>query len=158
MNTSTLSLVPSPALFSPEHEHAPEAITVRAVASVPPALRRVRQTIIREALAVGRSVDADALDAVLLVKHQRPESFTWWTPDIVWEILWVDAAEWCQRQGAVLPLRIPETFWFVLGELQRQGLVDPECEPLTELREPLLSSGGLTKAGRPRVKRHPASW
>ncbi|HYT39103.1 MAG TPA: hypothetical protein VEN99_06310, partial [Acidimicrobiia bacterium] len=57
----------------------------------------------------------------------------------VWSTLW----NWCSVAGCLPPAGLPESLWHLYGFLSESGRLHPDSDPLPELREVLVCSGGL---------------
>jgi len=124
---------------------------IRDLTQLPPPARAMRRQVLANALAVGSPLDADAVSLVLAAKlrnHGVPLDM--FTEDIVWQLLWLDVFDWCAARNQTVPEGMAEVLWQMLDHLVATVGLHPDSDPLTILREPLRSCGGLGPTGQSR--------
>jgi hypothetical protein len=136
----------------PRRSRAASRSGSRTAETLPVWLRRFRVEVLLWAFREGRPVDADALSAVLGAKHARDdEPIHQWTRLSVRALLWSGVPDWCEQHGLAVPPATASTIWTVLDHLAARDGFDPGSDPLSQLREPLVDSGGLdARTGAPR--------
>jgi hypothetical protein len=104
------------------------------------------------ALSHGHSVDLD-LVALILAAHETgfdkapPGS---WTRTGVHRCIGIDVPNWCARANVLWPEGVPAALWQLLDFLIATDRLDRDCDPICELRKPLMCYGGLDGSGRER--------
>ena len=87
----------------------------------------------------------------------RTASPTRWARTDVYHVLRCDIPNWCSLNGCLWPVELVEAMWEWFDFLHETGRLDPESDPLWELRKPLLCYGGLDELGRLRSEDSVAS-
>jgi len=130
----------------------------RAVDALPVWLRRFRLEVLLWAFREGRTIDPVALTAVLGAKHHRSEEpFQQWSRHTVRELLWIEIEAWWREvvaDGSPPPATAAATLWTLLDHLDGVDGFAPGSDPLAQLREPLVDSGGLDRRGKLAARRH----
>ena len=121
---------------------------------LPPIARHRRVRYFEWALAEGRPVDAQAITAVLGAKAEHAEPLDRWTPDAVRYVLWCGVGDWCCDRALDVPPGTAEALWSLLDHLVATAELAPGSGAESDLRAPLIDSGGLDTRGRRR--RHPS--
>ena len=80
-----------------------------------------------------------------------------WSRTGVNAVLSVHVFNWCSMHRTLAPDGVPEALWTYLDFLVASGRIDPESDPLRELRKPLRCYGGLDEEGRPQRERGSAA-
>lgn len=125
------------------------------MAQLTPTARRRRRDILVASLAAGRPVDADVLAVVMAVKAEREDvAVECWTSELVWEMLWIDIAAWCERNGFEVPEGCPEALWALINHLADEKALVKGSESRRRLLTPLVETGGLDQNGS---RRHPSA-
>jgi hypothetical protein len=135
----------------------PTTAPARRVVPLPAELRRHRNEAARWALANGRPLQLDAVTVILAVRRFEAEEegapFTRWTTRNLVGFLWGSAIGWCETHDVEVPAGLTESLWTYLSFLGAEGALAPGSSSLAQLREVLVDTGGLTRAGRARVGR-----
>jgi hypothetical protein len=122
--------------------------------------RQLRLEVLLWAFRLGLPIDADALSCILLAKQSdTDDSLILWTADSVRRLLWVDIVALCATLERRPPDRVAPTMWTLLTFLDGSGGLAAGSDPLDQLREPLIDSGGMNRRGRAASssQRHPAA-
>lgn len=141
---------------------SPASAPTRAHAvAVPPALRHLRRRVAAWALATGRSVDRDALAAVVGARAAAGDhAATPWTVADVGTLLWVGIGDWCRHAGAELPgaPATAATLRTFLDYLAAHRLLPDGSDPVVALRRAVADYGGTDGRSRhpSRRERRPA--
>jgi len=134
--------------------------TVRAHSvPVPTAVLRHRRQVVRWALATGRSVNRDALAAIVGTRAEDLSdpsgvlSPTTWTADDIGELLWGGITAWCTEQFAEAPGSddMSRTLDTYLRYLSANRLLAVGSDTVAALRRAITDYGGH------RSRTHPAA-
>jgi hypothetical protein len=140
----------------------PPVVLVALHDAVAPARQEHRGLVAAAAKwALGRGVALSA-DQVALICASTVDrwgeaacSLTRWTRPKVNELLAIALPNWCSGERCLRPKGLPEAVWQFLDFLASTDRLDPESDPLPELRKPLVCYGGLGLDGAPRSGRSP---
>ena len=128
----------------------------RRAVQLPADQRQERVDVARWALANGRPMNLDAITVVLAAKafeaglEGRP--YRRWTSAGVLTFLLGSAVEWCRQSGVERPPSFGETLFTYLSWVAETGQLASGSSPRGELLDAAADVGGLTRAGRSRVR------
>ncbi|MET1003665.1 MAG: hypothetical protein ABWZ15_17770, partial [Acidimicrobiia bacterium] len=136
-------------------DSAPRIEFVPLVGAVRAARTKYRELVAAAAawaLGERRALSLDVLAMILdatETRHDDSRSPVRWSRTGVTAVLSVHVLNWCTVNRVHLPARVPETLWTYLDFLFETGRIDPESDPLGELRKPLCCYCGLDEQGVP---------
>jgi hypothetical protein len=122
-------------------------------AAVAPVRQRYRE-LIDAAIAwqSGRERETDPDHFALICAATEPDpevTTTRWTRTGTYGVVRCGIPNWCSRHRCLWPEEILHATWDWFDFLHATGRMDPDSDPLAELRKPLICSGGLDQHGRP---------
>jgi hypothetical protein len=145
-----------------ESQDRPPVVLVALHDAVAPARQEHRGLVVAAAewaLGQGETLSADQVALICAATAHRWGiegcSLTRWTRPGVNELLAIAIPNWCSWERCLTPEGLPEAVWQFLDFLASTDRLDPESDPLPELRKPLVCYGGLGLDGVPRSGRSP---
>ncbi len=105
------------------------------------------------ALARGRSVEPDAVEAIVGAAGRPLSSPSMWTGSDVEALIWVDVLLWCEATGRARPVALGEALWAYFGFLGEGGLLAEGSETPVVLQQLVCAHCALGVNGRPRSAR-----
>jgi len=117
-----------------------------------PQQRAVRTAAARWALSTGRPLNLDATTVILAAKEfeasvdGRP--FNRWSASGSVTFLWATVPEFCSARSVQVPAGLAESLWTWFDFLAHHRQFSSGSSTLGALREVLVDTAGLTRAGR----------
>jgi len=100
----------------------------------------------------GRQTDPDHFALICAVvdtsRRYADVTLTRWTRTGVHGTVRCDIPNWCSMRGTLRPETLCEVVWEWLDFLHATGRLDPQSDPVAELRKPLARHGWLDQDGR----------
>ena len=111
---------------------------------VAPHTRALRAEFLRWALVSGRSVDADAAAVATAVLDPMGREPVVLTDDLLTEVVWIDAALWCDDHAVDLPAEFASTLHALIDFSAAALLVHPNSDTVDHLHSAIVEAGAPT--------------
>lgn len=119
-------------------------------------VRARRADLLRWALANGRSVDRDAASVIISVLHAMNGRRLLLTDELVTELVWIDAVQWCDHHGVDRPSGFATTMHTLVDFAFTSGWAHRNSDSTDELHA-VIESVGAPEPGVGRYRPTPGA-
>lgn len=113
-------------------------------------VRARRSAFLRWALANGRRIDGDAASVIVAELHRHGTRRIRLTDDLLTELVWIDAVQWCDDHGVVRPDGFADTMHAMVDFAATSGWSHRDSDPVDELHAVIQAIGAPSGGDRHR--------